>query len=45
MTDPELFRYDVRVRRRMLTSGNLTQKELEQRLGQLPDVSANCEEM
>jgi len=41
MRDPEMFKFDVRVRDRMLKAGRLTPDELAKQLGALEDVEAN----
>ncbi len=40
MSDPELFKYDVRVRERMLKRAAITEADLEKHLASLPDVEA-----
>lgn len=39
---PESFKFDVRVRERFLRSGQLTEREVEERLSGLVDVAANA---
>lgn len=41
MRDPEIFKYDVRVRDRMLKAGRLAADDLANLLAALPDVEAN----
>jgi hypothetical protein len=41
MRDPEMFKFDVRVRERMMKSGRLTPEDLAKRLASLDDVEAN----
>jgi hypothetical protein len=41
MRDPEIFKFDVRVRERLLKSGRLKSEELEQQLASLVDVEEN----
>lgn len=41
MRDPEIFKYDVRVRERMLKAGRLAPEDLANLLAALPDVEAN----
>jgi hypothetical protein len=43
MKDSELFKYDVRVRERMLKKGLLADKDLGRHLEALPDREAACE--
>lgn len=43
MTDPELFKYDVRIRERMLRRGLLSEVDLRRHLDGLPDVENNSE--
>jgi hypothetical protein len=43
MTDPAEFKYDVRVRERMLKRGLLQEAELEKHLASLVDVEAKSE--
>ncbi len=43
MSDPETFKFDVRVRDRMLSSGRLKADELEKLLVALPDLEAEAE--
>jgi len=43
MSDPEIFKFDVRVRDRMLRSGRLKADELEKLLSALPDVESEAE--
>jgi len=45
MSDPEQFKYDVRVRERMLDSNQISQHEVEAYLGALPDLGGKCDEM
>jgi hypothetical protein len=41
MRDPEIFKYDVRVRDRMLKTGRLVPDELNRQLAGLADVESN----
>lgn len=43
MTDPELFKYDVRVRDRMLRARRLTEAQVSSHLERLADASDRCE--
>lgn len=43
MTDPDLFKYDVRVRDRMLRMQRLTETQLATHLEQLPDLADRAE--
>ncbi len=43
MRDPELFKYDVRVRERMLRAGRITGEEITQVLEGLPDLEGAAE--
>lgn len=43
MRDPEIFKYDVRVRERMLRAGRVSTDEIDQVLGALPDLEASAE--
>jgi hypothetical protein len=45
MSDPELFKYDVRVRERMLRKGLIQQGEIDQRLQALPDSEGQLVEL
>ncbi len=45
MRDPEMFKYDVRVRDRMLRAGRITAEEINERLQVLPDLESECEEV
>ena len=45
MRDPEMFKYDVRVRERMLRGGRITVDEVNGLLQALPDVESECEEV
>lgn len=45
MRDPEMFKYDVRVRERMLRAGRITPEEVDGVLQALPDLDAECEEV
>jgi len=45
MRDPEVFKYDVRVRDRMLRAGRITPDEVNQLLHGLPDLEGECEEV
>lgn len=38
MREPDIFKFDVRVRERLLKSGRLTVEELSQQLEGLPDI-------
>lgn len=42
MRDPEMFKYDVRVRERMMRAGRLSTDEVDKMLSALPDVEANA---
>jgi hypothetical protein len=42
MTDPELFKYDIRVRERMLKRGELNEPDLERHLSSLEDLETKC---
>ncbi len=41
MSEPEEFKFDIRVRQRMLRSNRLAGADLEQRMAKLVDVSTN----
>lgn len=41
MRDPDMFKFDVRVRERMMKAGRLTPDELTKQLATLEDVDAN----
>lgn len=41
MRDPVMFKFDVRVRERMIKAGRLTPDELNKQLATLEDVEAN----
>jgi hypothetical protein len=43
MTDPELFKYDVRVRERMLNRARIAEAEVEKHLAGLPDLEQQCD--
>lgn len=43
MKNSELFKYDVRVRERMLNKGLLGDKDLARHLESLPDREAQCD--
>jgi len=43
MADPKSFKFDVRVRERMLARGVMTNQELESHLGGLTDAEQNSE--
>jgi len=45
MRDPEMFKYDVRVRERMLRGGRITVEEVTSLLQALPDVESECEDV
>jgi hypothetical protein len=45
MRDPEMFKYDVRVRERMLRGGRITVEEVNGLLQALPDVESECEDV
>jgi hypothetical protein len=45
MSDPELFKYDVRVRRRMVEAEQISEEEVARRLEALPDLADECEEL
>jgi hypothetical protein len=42
MRDPDTFKFDVRVRERMLKSGRLASDELATQLASLPDLDENA---
>lgn len=42
MRDPEMFRFDVRIRERMMKAGRLSPEDLAKQLGALVDVESNC---
>jgi len=42
MRDPEIFKFDVRVRDRLLKSGRLTTEDLTKQLESLSDVEENA---
>ena len=41
MRDPDMFKFDVRVRERLMKSGRLTAEELTRQLSTLQDVEEN----
>jgi hypothetical protein len=41
MREPEIFKFDVRVRERLLKSGRVTTEELTKQIESLPDVEEN----
>ena len=43
MRDPEMFKYDVRVRDRMLRAGRISVEEVNGLLAALPDSESECE--
>lgn len=43
MRNPEIFKYDVRVRERMLRSGRINAEEIGKLLEALPDLEAAAE--
>jgi hypothetical protein len=43
MTDPELFKFDVRVRERMLKRGRITEADVSRHLASLADLDSVCE--
>ena len=43
MRDPEMFKYDVRVRDRMLRGGRISAEEVNGILETLPDLDGECE--
>ncbi len=43
MRDPDIFKYDVRVRERMLRAGRITNDEIVHVLDALPDLEASAE--
>jgi hypothetical protein len=43
MRDPDIFKYDVRVRDRMLRAGRITTEEIARVLDALPDLDASLE--
>jgi len=45
MTDPELFKFDVRVRERMLRRSAINDGELEQHLAKLSDLDEKCDNL
>ncbi len=45
MSDPEQFKYDVRVRDRMLHKGSIDEGEVKRHLDALQDLEAVCEIM
>ena len=45
MRDPEMFKFDVRVRERMLRGGRITVDEVNGLLQSLPDVESECEDV
>lgn len=44
MSDADLFKYDVRVRERMLQAGRVTAEEIKAHMESLPDVAERCED-
>jgi hypothetical protein len=45
MKSSELFKYDVRVRERMLKQGLISEKDVASHLASLPDRDAACDEV
>jgi hypothetical protein len=45
MSDPELFKYDVRVRDRMLKSKQISEEQVRAHLEALPDLVEACEDL
>jgi hypothetical protein len=45
MKSSELFKYDVRVRERMLHKGLISEKDVASHLASLPDRETACEEV
>ncbi len=43
MRDPEMFKYDVRVRERMLRAGRITNEDVGRILDALPDLEGSIE--
>ncbi|MCC6898270.1 MAG: hypothetical protein IT377_04810 [Polyangiaceae bacterium] len=43
MTNPELFKYDVRIRERLLRQGLVTEADVKKHLESLADAEAKCE--
>lgn len=43
MRDPDMFKYDVRVRDRMLRAGRITSDDVGRLLDALPDLEASIE--
>lgn len=43
MTDPDLFKYDVRIRERMIRRGLLSETEVTRHLDGLSDAETKCE--
>lgn len=43
MTDPEQFKYDVRIRERMIRRGQVTEADVARHLEGLSDVETKCE--
>lgn len=43
MRDPEIFKFDVRVRERMLRNGRITADEVNRALEALPDLETSIE--
>ncbi len=43
MTDPDPFKYDVRIRERMIRHGLLSEAEVTRHLDGLSDVETKCE--
>lgn len=43
MTDSDLFKYDVRIRERMIRRGLLSETEVKRYLDGLPDAEAKCD--
>ena len=42
MTDPELFKFDIRVRERMLKRGQVNESDIERHLSSLEDLDTKC---
>ena len=45
MTKPELFKFDVRVRERMLRKGALSESDVTHHLEGLADLAGRCDEL
>ena len=42
MTDPELFKFDMRVRERMLKRGQINETDVQRHLSSLEDLETKC---